>query len=187
VDQWSIDVASWVLVDSGYGDLRCGQEIRFAVDCVPYLLDITAPSAPNAVHITGALYDVRGAAVFVTDGVWVIDFGLLAYAVMPLPQGVKVGTWVTGRMALSIGASMDLAIISEMRGVPPLSYRWRIDRILRKTGPFIKDTSAPPGYNVVVRDPSRLSYEEIEQTNLRRDDDCNADYVLCCTLLEALP
>jgi hypothetical protein len=106
---------------------------------------------------------------------------------MPLPKGVHVGTWVTGRMALRIGASMDFAVISEMPGVPPLSYRWRIDRILRKTGPFIKDTGAPPGYNVVVRDPSRLAYEEIEQTNLRRDDDGDADYVLCCTLLEARP
>jgi hypothetical protein len=64
----------------------------------------------------------------------------------------------------------------------PLVYSWRIDSIFRQTAPYVE--VAPGRW---ARDPERLGYGEILQTNAWDDDGGHAEYLLSCELLPVPP
>lgn len=75
---------------------------------------------------------------------------------------------------------------SKNERVPPLIYSWRISSILRQTAPFIEvvaDSGPYAGRKMVIRDPSKLGYQEIAKTDAWQDDGGTAEYILCCDLL----
>jgi hypothetical protein len=68
----------------------------------------------------------------------------------------------------------------------PLVYSWRINSILRQTAPFIEagaDSGRLGGRKLLVRDASKLGYEEIQRTDAWSDDHGSGEYILVCDLL----
>jgi len=76
--------------------------------------------------------------------------------------------------------------LSRLTGIPPLIYRWKIERILMQTAPFI-ESDLPVMGKVMVRDPSKLAYREIERTDAWHDDGGNGDYLLECRRVVVRP
>lgn len=67
---------------------------------------------------------------------------------------------------------------AKREGIPPAVYPWTITGIWRQTAPHILD----PRLNAYVRDPARLGYAPLEQTDAWHDDGGHAEYLLRCRL-----
>jgi hypothetical protein len=65
-------------------------------------------------------------------------------------------------------------------------YSWQILAIHRQAAPFI-ETVSNDGRKMLVRDQSKLGYEEVPETNGWEDDGGYGDYVLRCILLPIAP
>jgi hypothetical protein len=176
-----------MIQEGNYGDFHRGQIAEFAVEFYAPDLKPAPPAAPSARQLTHATYALAAEVVFLAEGVWVLDFGLQAFQEIhgTTPVGVQVGSFVAGGdVTLGVDPFFYFEGLYRQPGIPPLVHTWRIDRILLQTAPFIPGPMrAPAGQPILVRDPARLGWREIERTDAWRDDDGNAEYVLCCTRL----
>jgi hypothetical protein len=95
----------------------------------------------------------------------ILNIGILVYS---------EGRWKfpLHRSANRIQTSLQLAVdpffyferLAKIAVVPPMIYSWHIDAILRQTAPLIK-TPLDTGGTMLVRDETKLGYEEIPRTN----------------------
>jgi hypothetical protein len=134
-------------------------------DPTPTILPSGTPT--TAVEILGeARYRIRAKVLYRTEKVMVLDFGLRVY--LENPQGEPIeGDTVSAVVWLEVDGYPYVEEYAGLPGIPPLVYRWRIDRVLRSVGD---------------------RYEEVERTDVfGRDARRMAWYVLQCTLLEQRP
>lgn len=181
--QWRIGLDSWIIQDGNYPDLAAGQIAEFALEF--YFREaavVTEPTQPNLEPVQDAEYLVRGEVVTLLDRVWVLNCGLVSiYQDSTPPSGVAVGDMVFGRATLGIDPFSYFERLHSLVEMPPLIYTWRIDEVRMQTAPFIK---AGRG---LERDPTKVGWREVEQTDAWHDDEGRATYLLVCTLLEVPP
>lgn len=134
---WNIAVSSWIIHDGNYRDFQCGQVAEFALEFHPHKIGIVSPSKKNARHIRDSEYEIIGEVVYVADGVWVIDFGILAFHQDSPPQDsrpkeIKIGSFIAGEIYLGIDPFFYFESLFKMIGMPPLIYTWQVNRVERQ-------------------------------------------------------
>jgi hypothetical protein len=180
---WSIGFDSWIIQDGNYPDFAVGDLRRFALEFDPHTLLPTSSPRCYCEHISGARYKVVADVVFVTDEVWVIDFGLPAYTEARAPQPVQVGGQVEGELYLGVDPFMYKESLWSIPGIPSLAREFRVERIVLETTPWISGYAGSTPTR--MRDQSKESFVEVPQTDAWRDDDKGAHYVLQCELLSS--
>lgn len=185
-NQWQIGLASWIIQDGNYPDLRRGQPAEFALEFHPYTMGPEETTEKSALPLGHARYRVTGEIVHKSKGVWVLDFGLRAYDESRPPKGASVGSFVAAEIYLGIDPFFYFEELCQRPGMPPLVYSWRIERVSRQTAPFV-ETQDKDGRRVLARDESRLGYVDIAETNAWKDDGGHAEYVLHCIKLDENP
>lgn len=185
VDVWEISLSSWIIQDGNYPDFQKGQEAEFALHAAAGEIATTPGREKGIRKLEECTYELTGEIVFVKQGLWVIDFGLLAFDEFQKPEPpieVQEGNFVRGGFYVEIDPFFYFERGAKIPGVPPLVYTWRIDQILMQTAPFIE--TAP---RMRERDPEAWAWTEIEQTNAWEDDRSHAEYLLRCQLLDVPP
>ena len=89
---------------------------------------------------------------------------------------------VAGTAYLGVDPFSYFERFHNLQGMPDLVYTWRIESIVRQTAPFIDR-----GEGILVRDPSKLGWMPLDETDAWHDDNGFAEYVLTCTLLDVPP
>lgn len=185
---WPVRLFAWVIQDGNHGDFKRGEGRCFAVCFTPIAFSKTAEAEPFAIPSGDCRYDGCARVVFCGEKCWVIDFGLMAFADGPAPAGLRPGDMLAIDFFLEIDPYLYAEFLYEDYRIPPLRYHWRIENILRQTGPFINQRPKKPaltfGKNSLFRDMNRLGYEGIEKTDARRDDGGFAEYTLQLSLID---
>jgi hypothetical protein len=191
--KWNISLSAWIIQDGNYPDFAAGEIVEFAVEY--YRLPETAVepteadvSAQLAGEMAGEIgYNVVAEKVLETDEITVLNVGILVYR----EEATQFPDFAEGRrfrtqLAFGIDPYFYFERQSKNERVPPLIYSWRINSILRQTAPFIEvvsDSGAYAGQKMMVRDSTKLGYQEIPKTDAWQDDGGTAEYILCCDLL----
>lgn len=115
-------------------------------------------------HRESCLYHARGEVVYSSRKIWVCDFGVLAYC-ESVPRWGRVGARVEGEIYLGIDHYAYFEYHNELPGIPKLTYRVGIRRILLEETPMMAD---PHGKVAAISDTSRTSVRELDTTDLPR-------------------
>jgi hypothetical protein len=186
---WCIGLSAWMIQDGNYPDLVVGQTAEFAVEFYqPPDAEITPSSDVISVtYLRDCTYDVVADLVVQTSKLAVLNIGILAYCENRSDSRFDRNMdRIRTRVHLGLDPFFYFESLAKIEGVPSLVYSWRIDAILRQTAPFI-ETPLDPGGKMLVRDQTKLRYEETQQTKAWTDDGGHAEYVLRCELLEISP
>jgi hypothetical protein len=188
METWNIGLSSWIIQDGNYADFQIGQQAEFALEFAGVRELRPSHSYQRAArHIQDCSYHVNAQISHLEEGRCLIDFGLLAYNTSGHPTGGSVGAFVEGGIWLGIDYYEYFELMSKQPDMPAMIYTWRIDRIRQQTAPFVKRIHSGPGLlkgrTILVRDPAKLGYTEIERTNAWEDDNGRAAYILICERL----
>jgi hypothetical protein len=192
MDQWRIHLESWIIEDGNYPDFVRGTTVEFAVELFTKNLRPSSERIHRARAIEGDGYEIIGEVIYGRRGIWIVDFGLLAFGGsktfggLRLPERIRRGDYVTATGALGIDESSYFEHFSKREDIPGIIYTWRIDRICMQTAPFIEYHS-PEGPRLLMRDEDQLGYKDIERTDAGHDDGGHAEYLLYCTRLDVPP
>lgn len=137
-------------------------------------------------RIDAAKYEIVGEVVFLTDTVWILDFGVCAFRESKPPLGINVGSFVTAEIYLGIDPFFYCEYLYGLQGMPPLIFTWKIKAIGQQTAPFI-ESRKPSGQKLLIRDERKLGHKTITKTDAWNDDGGHAEYILTCELLQAPP
>jgi hypothetical protein len=118
---------------------------------------------------------------------WGIDFGINAFNEGKIPESFKVGQELFGEFRLSprhnwwggkhgYGYRYSNCVYTPLDF--PVIYSWEILRIQMDTTPLIETTES-----TLVRDLTRISCQDIIGTNVQKDMDGRAEYLLHCRKL----
>jgi len=131
-------------------------------------------------------YSVSGRLVFASDGVWVIDCGVLAYSERKseIGSGCKVGDFVRGDLKFGIDPFFYLEQYCKIPRIPPLIYEWQVNSIEQDTTPYILTNDG----RMYIRDESQRSCKAVSGTdkNLIIPDQ-GPEFVLYCSRLGTEP
>lgn len=186
MSDWCIGLSSWIIQDGNYDDFHRHQECRFAVEFFPMSFTPSQSLEKTSRHLRSSEYEVCAEVVLITNTVWIIDFGILAYQESPPPKGLSKGDWINATVDLGVDPFFYFERLSQEGKMPPLIYTWHIQKIQIETAQFI-ETKDAIGTRYLARDESKSAYRLIERTDAWSDDDGNAEYVLNCTLLSQPP
>ena len=173
----AISVDSWIIQDGNYGDFAVGDHARFALEFAGSQLQPSVSREPRAVHLGHGVYDVCAQVRFLEAGVWVIDFGTLAFWEAPPPSFAKVGAWVEGKAFLGIDPFFYQEYLHKVPGMPNLFYDWRIEGIERNDTPWLFEAN-PRGGGTYSRDDARVLWTSVTKTDAWNDDSGRSTYVL---------
>ena len=190
----AIGLASWIVQDGNYTDFVRGYRSAFALEFYsPTGLNGVEPPSHRMVslsYVGGAHYDAVGRVVYAVEDWWVIDVGVLVFRAETPPPDARPGRWMQGKIYIGVDPFFYFERLALKPAAPALIYDWEIERIELETGPFI-EVDPPENWHpslrkspVMLRDPARLEYTEVSQTNAWRDDAGNASYILHCKRLE---
>jgi len=135
---WYIHLTTGHIRDGVHGDFSIGDIAVFAIE----FDDNFVASKDNMVgcilqNSSAYKYEVSCKSIYANSGVWVIDFGLLAYAVgdrdgsYPPNDRYSTGNYFNGMTPLFIDWNDYEEWISDMPQVPSLYYTWKIEGILQ--------------------------------------------------------
>jgi hypothetical protein len=165
MDNWWIYLRAWPIEDGNYRDFRVGQEARFALYFRPHVLQPVTVSHPRLERLEEARYRFEGQTVFRGDIVWVLDAGLLMYHEQrshPIPAP---GTGWDGELSLEVDPYYYFEDFARQPGIPPLVYRWRIERLLLDTTPYLEAINED-GSKIYRPDLSRRAAVEVSATEI---------------------
>lgn len=180
--EWLLSMSSWVIQDGNYADFAVGEPRRFALEFFDRTLREVEPGIRSAEALGGARYEITAEVAYAAHDLAMLDFGLLAYSDARGPAAMT-GTWRSGIVLLEVDHFAYFETHAKQEGIPPAVYAWTITGIWRQTAPHILD----PSGKMYVRDPARLGYASLEQTDAWHDDGGRADYLLRCRLESDLP
>jgi len=181
-DLWTLGLASWIIQDGNYPDLRSGQQAEFAIEFHFDDAVLTQATTPSAEFVKDSDYRIVGRVVFASSDAWVVDCGILVYAEEPPPEGVEESVWITGSAFLGVDPFFYFERLHRLPQMPALVYSWTIERIRRQTAPFVEVT--PRRFE---RDRSKWGYIDVESTDAWEDDGGHAEYLLDCRKLDVPP
>ena len=187
---FKIGLSCWIIQDGNYPDFKRGESAAFAVEFSPASplsqTQIQGRPVTSIQSVGGCHHTILGEVVHVREVEWwAIDVGILMYQNQKPPQGIEVGCWVRGEVCLGVDPFFYLERLSRHHTAPALIYDWRIAKIEIQTAPFIATLQGNGGY--FERDPEKLGWREIAQTDAWHDDEGRAEYLLHCELLESSP
>ncbi|NLL05373.1 MAG: hypothetical protein GX270_06200 [Clostridiaceae bacterium] len=168
-----------------YGDFKKEQTAQFAL-CF-WTLDFKVSSENKYMKIRQLQfgdYEVTGKIVYLSDKVWVVDFGkIMAYGFPELVRqyegNLKVGDFIEGLVHLDIDMFHYFEYHYKEEGIQPLIYKWNINKILK--------IDAPKDDIQLRKNMDRWKTIEINKTNCLYDDDGMALYLFKCELLDSEP
>lgn len=181
MDRWKIGISSWIIQDGNYPDFCRGQIVEFAVEFYPEQFAYTNRRAKRIEHLRDEQYEASGEVVYSTADQWVLDLGILVYQDSKPLAGAKPGVYFAGKVNLGIDPFFYFERLCKMPNIPALIYTWKIEQILRQTAPFKNQNG------LLIRDPDKLGWTEIDATDAWKDDGGNASYILECSKLEHEP
>jgi hypothetical protein len=122
-----IYLSRWIVEDGNYDDFCVGEKRKFALEFWP-----SAPLTRSKENVTSLQkqndhsYNASGRLVFATDGVWVIDCGLLAYSqgASEIESGCKTGDFVRGDLKFAVDPFFYFEQYYKIPGIPPLIYEY---------------------------------------------------------------
>jgi len=185
---WDIALSAWIIQDGNYPEFFVGQVAEFAVEFrtpgVARLKTATPPTA--AVHRRDSVYDAVAEVVLRTDAITVLDVGVSVYRESSSADSDLIeGSRYALELELGVDPYFYFERLSQLEEVPPLIYSWRILAIFRQTAPFID--AVVDGRRIRRRDPQRLGFEPIANTDAWTDDDGHGTYILRCEKLAISP
>ena len=178
---WHIGMSSWIIQDGNYPDFAVGREASFAVEF--YSEDKLTPAAgpvKRAEHLGESNYRVSAEVIYTDRSWWVIDIGLPVFREETPPSGARAGRFFEGTINLGIDPYFYMEYLGKDSSAPPLIFTWRIREIFQQTAPFVSH----PLEHALVRDPSKLGWRPIAETDAWHDDDGNAEYVLHAEVID---
>jgi hypothetical protein len=182
-----IGLWAWIIQDGNYGDFERHSLQRFALEFYSERSLTVAGQRQHLNHQCDGRYQAAGIVRFCTPEVWVVDFdGVLAFREETPPAGMAPGVTVSGELHLGVDPFFYFERLSQLPGIPPLVYEWRIEEVAIETAPFV-ESADPAGQKVLVRDQSKLRRVPIARTDAWNDDHGNADYLLTCRRTDAAP
>jgi hypothetical protein len=181
-NSWTIGLASWIIQDGNYPDIRKGQQAEFAVEFHIDDAEVTEATMPSGKLVKDSDYRIVGRVTFASPEAWVVDCGILAYTEEALPAGVSEGAWITGSAFLGVDPFPYFERLHRLPQMPALVYSWKVERIRRQTAPFVE--VAPRHFQ---RDASKWGYADVEATDAWEDDGGHAEYLLDCRKLDVAP
>ncbi len=184
-DLLAIGLSSWIVQDGNYGDFKTGDRAAFALEFYaerPFEVVDAAHAARSMRHEGAARYEVTGEVIHSSDEWWVIDAGILLFREEPLPEKAVRGAWLTGHVYVGVDPFFYFERLAHQEGAPALIYDWVIDAIEMQTAPFID-----VGPRLRARDPSKLGWRRILETQAWTDDGGHAEYNLLCSRQSGVP
>lgn len=185
----NIGLGGWIIADGNYPGFRKGEEAKFALEfrSEKGLTPTTRKEKTlKPLHEVRPLYEVSGLTIYANPKAWVCDFGLLTYReTSKMPDWADTGVSCTGSAYIGVDPFDYKERLHKLSGMPKLTYLVAIRRIFRDTTPLIEKNSRPP---VMMRDPTRTSYEEVEATGTPRDNRRRGPsdhFVLECDIIQA--
>lgn len=173
-----VGTESWIIQDGNYGDFVVGEETNFALEFHPISLKSSDCKSSFFTELNFNRYKICGQVICSLEGVWVLDFGLLAYQKINPPKFADKGNWVEGEIYLGIDPFSYFEYLKKIPEIPSLTYNFRIEKIFMETTPWIEK----PG-KILTRDIEKESFKEVTETNAWIDDNGNANYILKCLLI----
>lgn len=180
MNEIQIGLASWIIQDGNYGDFKVGDHGKFALEFHAEMLERTSKRKKEIKRIKACKHRVVAEVLMAVKGLWVVDFGFMAYGQNDPPEGIKKGDWVEAEIYLGIDPFFYFENLHGAKNVPNLFYEWHVERIEMETTPLIE--TKPRWF---VRDLTREGYKDISQTDAWKDDDGNAHYIFHCTELKS--
>jgi len=180
-----IHLSRWIIEDGNYDDFCVGERRKFALEfwaSTPLTRSVESVIALR--EQSGHSYDVCGKLVFASDGVWVIDCGLLAYSEQEIDGGCKVGDFVQGNLRFGVDPFFYFEQHYKIPSIPPLIYEWQVNSIEQDTTPYILSNDA----RIYIRDESQRSHQTVRGTakNLIVLDQ-GPEFLLYCSDLGTAP
>ena len=179
----NVGLASWIIQDGNYGEFQAGGEYTFALEFYPHELEPTAETVDGvSFHlVAGADHWVRGNVVYASSSSWVVDFGVLTFQEEVPPSWAVESQAIAGRIYVGIDPFFYMERLKDEPGMPYLFRRWRVQRILLETTPWIESTTEGGG-TLIQRANTTPSFTEVPRTDSWKDDNGRAHYVLECEL-----
>jgi hypothetical protein len=181
-----IGLDSSIIQDGNYADFKVGQVRAFALEfCALEPLMIVSDEravVPSYINETGAHFSIVGKSTYTAVDWWVVDFGMLAYTPYPSTTPHKTGALFEGGVYLGIDHFDYFERLSKSENAPALIFDWKVERIQMQTAPFIER-----GDRMRIRDPEKIGWCDVSQTNAWEDDKESAEYILHCTRLTDVP
>ena len=182
-----IYLARWIIEDGNYDDFCVGERRKFALEL--WASTPLTKSAENVVGLreqSGHSYDLVGKLVFNSDGVRVIDCGVLAYSEREseIEGGCKVGDFVQGNLRFGVDPFFYFEQHHKIPKIPPLIYEWQVNSIEQDTTPYILSNDA----RMYIRDESQRSHQSVCGT--AKDliiSDKGPEFILYCSKLGTAP
>jgi hypothetical protein len=182
-----ISLSRWIIEDGNYDDFSVGDRRKFALEF--WASTPLTKSAENVMSLreqSGHSYDVAARLVFASEGVWVIDCGVLTYSELggEIEGGCKVGDFVRGNLRFGVDPFFYFEQYGKIPNIPPLVYEWRVNSIEQDTTPYILSNVA----RAYIRDESQRSYQAVRGT--AKDliiPDQGSEFILYCSKLGTEP
>jgi len=177
-----ISVESWIIQDGNYPDFVVGSKNMFALEFwePQRPLSKTTSTIKNMVHQQGPKYEVTGKVIVATEGILVLDFGILAYSdKVKLKTTITEGDFLTGTITLGIDYYLYQETLYRDEKMPAMKYEWQIESIFINRGKWRQSGRTLTRINDV--------FENINKTDAWNDDSGRANYHIDCKLLEQEP
>jgi hypothetical protein len=182
-----ISLSRWIIEDGNYDDFCAGEKRKFALEIwAPTQLTRSTENVISLREQSGHSYDVTGRLVFASDGVWVIDCGVLAYSDREgeIKGGCRVGDFVRGSLTFGVDPFFYFEKYYKIPSIPPLIYEWQVNSIEQDTTPYILSDDA----RTYIRDETQRSHHSVRGT--AKDlivPDRGPEFILYCSKLGAEP
>ena len=182
-----IHLSRWIIEDGNYDDFCVGERRKFALEF--WTSSPLARTTENFMSLreqSGHSYEVVGRLAFASDGVWVIDCGVLAYSERDseIEGDCKVGDFVRGNLRFGVDPFFYFERHYKIPGIPALIYDWQVNSIEQDTTPYVLSDDG----RVYIRDESKRSHQTVRCTS--KDFitiDQAPEFVLYCSKLGTEP
>ena len=169
-DTWSIGLPSWILADKNHWNgtffgFYKNQVAPFALEINPRWITPASSQDKQVIHQGDSIYTLTGEVVFVWEHGWILDFGLQAYThYYSTPSYVpEHRSFITIETYLGVDYFIYYRKLYKVPGIPPLIYRWHIQRIVRRRYPLVRQVGSD-GRGFFAPDTTRSKYIEEEDT-----------------------
>jgi hypothetical protein len=185
-----VNIDHWIISDGNYEDFHAGEIRQFALEFyAPMPLDKVSVAEKKLQLSDDYKYHITAEVTFASEGICVIDFGLLAYSQTADNRGgFATGDFVEGDIFLGVDPFFYFDDLSRIEAVPALIYAWKIDSIQQDTTPFILLENSER--TIYGADISRQSRAEVLGTDEDIVDDplpFSTSYFLHCIKLDVSP
>ncbi len=182
-NEWNIAVSPWIIQDGNYPDFASGQDAKFALEFYSQEgLKASHQKTTGSKYLGQGRYEVVAKIVHMTERIWVIDFGILAFKEQKPPINIHAGDFVEGQIYLNIDPFFYLEYLYKQPDMPKLSYRWNVKSIYRHLAPLINH---PTQTNTFIGDQTQEVAEPITKMDAWHDEKkgMSCYYILNCRLL----